>query len=66
MIAKFLDTMNRSTSWPWTQEASARAGGFANDPRIIAAFAARRAALAQQHAALPAALAKEGISLLPR
>ena len=57
--------MNRTTDWPWDKEAAARMLGYADDPRIAAAFAARRAALEQQHAALPAALAKEGLALLP-
>ena len=62
MIAQVL---KRTSDWPWYQEASARIQGYAEDPRFIAAFAARRAALAQQSRALPAALAKEGLSLFP-
>jgi len=62
MVAQVL---KRTSDWPWYQEASARIQGYAEDPRFIAAFAARRAALAQQSMALPAALAKEGLSLLP-
>jgi len=60
-----LATLKRTPDWPWYQEASARMHGYADDPRIIAAFAARRAALAQQHAALPAALEKAGLSMRP-
>jgi serine/threonine protein kinase/TolB-like protein/Flp pilus assembly protein TadD len=59
-------TNKRTVDWPWYQEASARMLGYADDPRVVGAFAARRAALAQQHSGLPAALAKEGLSLLPR
>ena len=64
-VGRVLWLMNRTTDWPWDKEAAARMLGYADDPRIAAAFAARRAALEQQHAALPAALAKEGLALLP-
>jgi serine/threonine protein kinase/TolB-like protein/Flp pilus assembly protein TadD len=65
IVARILSMMNRTTDWPWDQEGAARMWGYADDPRIAAAFAARRATLAQQHATLPAALAKEGLAMLP-
>ena len=39
--------------------------GYADDPRIVAAFAARRAELVRQRALLSPALVKEGLSMLP-
>jgi TolB-like protein/Tfp pilus assembly protein PilF len=47
------------------REGSARMLGIAGDPRLIAHFAEQRAQLAQMRAALPAALAKEGLSMSP-
>jgi len=66
IVVHILSIVNRTTEWPWDQEGAARMLGYADDPRIAAAFAARRAALVQQHARLPAALAKEGLAMLPR
>jgi hypothetical protein len=65
MVALELSLLKRTTDWPWYREATARMLGYADDPRIVAAFASRRAALVQQRAELPAALAKEGLSMLP-
>jgi len=60
-----LVTLKRTPDWPWYQEASARMYGYADDPRIVAAFAARRAELVRQRTLLSPALVKEGLSLLP-
>jgi len=65
MVARELSLMKRTTDWPWHREATARMLGYADDPRIAAAFAARRAALVKQRSELPAALAKEGLSIMP-
>ena len=47
------------------REGAARMLGIADDPRVAAHFAAQRAQIEQMRAALPAALAKQGLSLLP-
>ena len=47
------------------REGSARMLGVADDPRVVKHFAEQREQIAQMRAALPAALAKEGLSMLP-
>jgi TolB-like protein/Tfp pilus assembly protein PilF len=47
------------------REGSARMLGIADDPAVARYFSQRHEQVAQMRAALPAALAKEGISLLP-
>ena len=47
------------------REGSARMLGVADDPRVIAHFAAQREQIAKMRAELPQALAKENLSLLP-
>jgi TolB-like protein/Flp pilus assembly protein TadD len=47
------------------REGSARMLGIGDDPRIVAHFAAQRAQVAQMRTQVPAALAAEGLSLLP-
>jgi hypothetical protein len=47
------------------REGSARMLGIADDPVVAKYFAQRHEKVAQMRAALPAALAKEGMSLLP-
>jgi len=47
------------------REGSARMLGVADDPRVVKHFAEQREQIAQMRAALPAALAKERLSMLP-
>ena len=47
------------------RESSARMLGVADDARVVKHFAEQRDRIAQMRAALPVALAKEGLSLLP-
>jgi tetratricopeptide (TPR) repeat protein len=48
------------------REGIARQLGIADDPRVLKHFAEQREQIAQMRAALPAALAKEGLSMLPQ
>jgi hypothetical protein len=66
IVKHILSIVNQTSEWPWDQESAARMLAYADDARIVAAFTARRAALMQQRPALPAALARQGLALLPR
>jgi serine/threonine-protein kinase len=65
IVAQVLPATKQAVGWLWYEEATARMLDYADVPQIAAVLAARRSALAQQRAALPAALAKEGLSMLP-
>jgi tetratricopeptide (TPR) repeat protein len=65
MIASFLPPAGAAVTNLALREGSAAVLGIGNDPRIVAHFAAQRAQIDTMRAALPAALAKQGLSLLP-
>jgi adenylate cyclase len=66
--AMIAGAMLPQAGWPTTlamREGTARMLGIADDPRIVSHFAEQRERLAQARAALPAALAREGVAVLP-
>jgi TolB-like protein/Tfp pilus assembly protein PilF len=65
MIAAFTGPASAVATDLPMREGSARMLGIADDPRVAAHFAEQRAQIAKMRAELPAALAKEGLSLLP-
>jgi tetratricopeptide (TPR) repeat protein len=65
MIAARLPPDDIAVSNLAVRQAGARMLGIADDPRVAAHFADQRAQIARMRAALPAALTKEGLSLLP-
>jgi len=65
MIAAFIAPADAVVTDLPLREGAARMLGIAADPRVAAHFADQRTELARQRAALPAALAKEGLPLLP-
>jgi len=64
IIAYYLPRDTAVSNLP-LREGTARMLGGADDPRVIAHFAEQHVRVAQMRAALPAALAKEGLSMLP-
>jgi TolB-like protein/Flp pilus assembly protein TadD len=65
MIAAHLPPNDVAVSNLAVREGEAHMLGIGDDARLAAHFAGQRAELARQRAALPAALATEGLSLLP-
>ena len=64
IVAHYLPKDTAVSNLP-LREGTARMLGVAADPRVVKHFAEQREQIAQMRAALPAALAKEGLSMLP-
>jgi TolB-like protein/Tfp pilus assembly protein PilF len=65
IIANFIPPQQTSVADLPVRAGSARLLGIADDARVIAHFAQQRIEIERMRAALPAALAKEGVPLLP-
>jgi TolB-like protein/Flp pilus assembly protein TadD len=65
MIANALPPKDTSAGNLAVREGIARLLGIADDARVVRHFAEQRVQLAQMRATLPAALAKEGLSMVP-
>ena len=65
IIAAFILPANTAVTDLPLRAGSARRLGIADDPRVVAHFAEQRAQIAKMRTELPAALAREGLSLLP-
>lgn len=65
MIAAFTPPADAAVTDLPLRAGSARMLGIADDPRVTAHFAEQRARIAKMRSELPAALAKEGLSMLP-
>ena len=66
VVATFIAPANTAVTDLPLREGSARMLGVADDPRVIAHFAEQREQIAKMRAELPTALAKVGLTLLPR
>ena len=65
MITAFTPPADAAVTDLALREGSARMLGIADDPRVATHFAEQRAQISKMRAELPAALEKEGLSLLP-
>jgi hypothetical protein len=65
IIAGFIPPQQTTVTDLPVRAGSARLLGIADDARVAAHFADQRAEIERMRAALPAALAKEGVPLLP-